>query len=55
MVLEYVEDGDLATLLRSIGGSFFFEVARKYFAEMVLALDYIHDLGLTHGNIRLDK
>ena len=54
-MLEYVEDGDLATLLQTVGGSFLFEVARKYFAEMVLALEYMHELGLTHGNIRLDK
>jgi serine/threonine protein kinase len=54
-VLEYVEDGDLVTLLQTVGGGFLFEVARKYFTEMVLTLEYMHNLGLTHGDIKLDK
>lgn len=54
MVKEYVEGGDLATLLRNTGG-LPFEVGRKYLAEMVVTLDYIHNLGIIHRNLKPDK
>ena len=47
MVMEYVEGGDLATLLKNVG-CLPFEMARNYFAETVLALEYIHNYGIIH-------
>ena len=41
MVMEYIEGGDLATLLKNIG-CLPLEMVRNYFAETVLALEYIH-------------
>ena len=51
---EYVEGGDLATLLEKTG-SLPLEMARKCLAEMVITLDYIHDFGIIHGNLKPDK
>ncbi|NXG10960.1 MAST1 kinase, partial [Sakesphorus luctuosus] len=47
MVLEYVEGGDCATLLKHIG-ALPLELARLYFAETVLALEYLHTYGIVH-------
>ncbi|TSK18024.1 Microtubule-associated serine/threonine-protein kinase 1 [Bagarius yarrelli] len=48
MVMEYVEGGDCATLLKNIG-ALPVEMARMYFAETVLALEYIHNYGIVCG------
>ncbi|NWX10461.1 MAST1 kinase, partial [Caloenas nicobarica] len=47
MVMEYVEGGDCATLLKHIG-ALPLELARLYFAETVLALEYLHNYGIVH-------
>ncbi|NWI97072.1 MAST1 kinase, partial [Chaetorhynchus papuensis] len=47
MVMEYVEGGDCATLLKHIG-ALPLELARLYFAETVLALEYLHTYGIVH-------
>ncbi len=54
MVMEYVEGGDLASMLKDCG-CLFFEVAQKYFSETVLALEYIHSLGIIHRDLKPDK
>lgn len=54
MVMEYVEGGDVATLLKNIG-SLTWEMARGYFAETVLALEYIHSHGIIHRDLKPDK
>ncbi|XP_051573019.1 microtubule-associated serine/threonine-protein kinase 1-like [Myxocyprinus asiaticus] len=54
MVLEYVEGGDCATLLKSIG-ALPVEMARMYFAETVLALEYIHNYGIVHRDLKPDN
>lgn len=51
---EYVEGGDLESLLKSTGG-LHFEVACKFLSEVVVTLDYIHSLGSIHRNIKPDK
>ncbi|KFP55286.1 Microtubule-associated serine/threonine-protein kinase 2, partial [Leptosomus discolor] len=47
MVMEYVEGGDCATLLKNIG-ALPVDMARMYFAETVLALEYLHNYGIVH-------
>ncbi|KAK7880927.1 hypothetical protein WMY93_032436 [Mugilogobius chulae] len=54
MVLEYVEGGDCATLLKNIG-ALPVEMSRLYFAETVLALEYLHNYGIVHRDLKPDK
>ncbi|KAK7929983.1 hypothetical protein WMY93_006378 [Mugilogobius chulae] len=54
MVMEYVEGGDCATLLKNIG-ALPVELARMYFAETVLALEYIHNYGIVHRDLKPDN
>nr|XP_014342783.1 PREDICTED: microtubule-associated serine/threonine-protein kinase 1 [Latimeria chalumnae] len=54
MVMEYVEGGDCATLLKNIG-ALPVEMARMYFAETVLALEYLHNYGIVHRDLKPDK
>lgn len=54
MVLEYVEGGDCATLLKHIG-VFPVEMARLYIAETVLAIEYLHSYGIVHRDLKPDK
>jgi microtubule-associated serine/threonine kinase len=53
-VMEFVEGGDLASLLKNVG-SLPVEMARLYFAESVLALEYIHSLGIIHRDLKPDN
>ena len=55
MVIEYVEGGDCATLLKSIGGPLPFDLARMYFSETVLAVEYLHSYGIVHRDLKPDK
>lgn len=54
MVMEYVEGGDCATLLKNIG-ALPVDMARMYFAETVLALEYLHNYGIVHRDLKPDK
>ncbi|XP_042564240.1 microtubule-associated serine/threonine-protein kinase 1 isoform X2 [Clupea harengus] len=54
MVMEYVEGGDCATLLKNIG-ALPVEMARMYFAETVFALEYIHNYGIVHRDLKPDN
>ena len=55
MVMEYVEGGDVATLLKGIGGPLPFDLARMYFAETVLAVEYLHSYGIVHRDLKPDN
>ncbi|CAH1243721.1 MAST2 [Branchiostoma lanceolatum] len=54
MVLEYVEGGDCATLLKNMG-PLPVDMARMYFAETVLAVEYIHSYGIVHRDLKPDN
>lgn len=54
MVMEYVEGGDCASLLKNIG-VMTVDLAKQYFAETVLAVEYIHDYGIIHRDLKPDK
>ncbi|XP_042299793.1 microtubule-associated serine/threonine-protein kinase 3-like, partial [Sceloporus undulatus] len=54
MVMEYVEGGDSATLLKNMG-PLPVDMARMYFAETVLALEYLHNYGIVHRDLKPDK
>uniref|UniRef100_A0A8W4FP58 non-specific serine/threonine protein kinase n=1 Tax=Sus scrofa TaxID=9823 RepID=A0A8W4FP58_PIG len=54
MVMEYVEGGDCATLLKHIG-ALPVDMVRLYFAETVLALEYLHNYGIVHRDLKPDN
>lgn len=54
MVMEYVEGGDCANLLKNIG-PFPPDMARFYFAETVLAVEYLHSFGIVHRDLKPDN
>lgn len=54
LVLEYVEGGDCASLLKNIG-PLPPEMAKFYFAETVLAVEYLHSYGIVHRDLKPDN
>ncbi|XP_073732021.1 microtubule-associated serine/threonine-protein kinase 3 isoform X4 [Misgurnus anguillicaudatus] len=54
MVIEYVEGGDCATLLKNMG-PLPVDMTRMYFAETVLALEYLHSYGIVHRDLKPDN
>ncbi|NXO65122.1 MAST4 kinase, partial [Phainopepla nitens] len=54
MVMEYVEGGDCATLMKNMG-ALPVDMARMYFAETVLALEYLHNYGIVHRDLKPDN
>ncbi|CAG5037459.1 unnamed protein product [Parnassius apollo] len=53
LILEFVEGGDCATLLRN--GPLPPDMARHYFAEAVLAVEYLHSYGIVHRDLKPDN
>ncbi|KAF6166614.1 hypothetical protein GIB67_005476 [Kingdonia uniflora] len=54
LVMEYLNGGDMYSLLRKIG-CLEEDVARTYIAELVLALEYLHSLGIVHRDLKPDN
>lgn len=54
LVMEYLNGGDLYSLLRNMG-CLDEHVARVYIAELVLALEYLHSLGVVHRDLKPDN
>ncbi len=46
--------GDCATLLKNMG-PLPVDMTRMYFAETVLALEYLHSYGIVHRDLKPDK
>lgn len=54
LVMEYVEGGDCASLLKSIG-PLPPDIAKFYFAETLLAVEYLHSYGIVHRDLKPDN
>ncbi|GJU70490.1 probable serine/threonine protein kinase IREH1 isoform X1 [Tanacetum coccineum] len=54
MIMEYLNGGDLYSLLRNLG-CLDEDVARVYIAEVVLALEYLHSLRVVHRDLKPDN
>ncbi|RWR72347.1 putative serine/threonine protein kinase IRE4 isoform X1 [Cinnamomum micranthum f. kanehirae] len=54
LVMEYLNGGDLYSLLRKVG-CLEENAARTYIAELVLALEYLHSLGIVHRDLKPDN
>jgi Protein kinase domain len=52
LVMEYLNGGDTFSLLR-VFGSFGEDMARMYIAETVLALEYLHERGIVHRDLKV--
>ncbi|KAL6909483.1 hypothetical protein ACP4OV_001764 [Aristida adscensionis] len=54
LVMEYLNGGDLYSLLRNLG-CLDEDVARVYLAEVVLALEYLHSNQIVHRDLKPDN
>lgn len=54
LVMEYLNGGDLFSLLRNLG-CLEEDMARIYIAELVLALEYLHSLNVIHRDLKPDN
>ncbi|XP_063726921.1 microtubule-associated serine/threonine-protein kinase 2-like isoform X4 [Symsagittifera roscoffensis] len=54
MIMEYVDGGDVGTLLKNVG-ALPYDLARMYFAETVLAVEYLHSYGIVHRDLKPDN
>ncbi|KAG1347120.1 putative serine/threonine protein kinase IRE [Cocos nucifera] len=54
LVMEYLNGGDLYSLLRNLG-CLDEEMARTYIAEVVLALEYLHSMNIIHRDLKPDN
>lgn len=54
IVMEYACGGDLAAMLKVVG-AFDEATARRYFAETVLAVEYIHEFDIVHRDLKPDN
>ncbi|GAA0144221.1 non-receptor serine/threonine protein kinase [Lithospermum erythrorhizon] len=54
LVMEYLNGGDLFSLLKNLG-CLEEEMGRVYIAELVLALEYLHSLNIIHRDLKPDN
>ncbi|KAG2622265.1 hypothetical protein PVAP13_3NG274200 [Panicum virgatum] len=54
LVMEYLNGGDLYSLLRNLG-CLDEDMARTYIAELVLALEYLHSMSVIHRDLKPDN
>ncbi|TKR62293.1 hypothetical protein L596_026275 [Steinernema carpocapsae] len=54
MLMEYVEGGDCAALLKTCG-TLPYDLVRLYMAETVLAIEYLHSYGIVHRDLKPDN
>ncbi|KDQ14975.1 hypothetical protein BOTBODRAFT_54888 [Botryobasidium botryosum FD-172 SS1] len=54
LVMEYLNGGDCAALIKSLG-SLPEEWTRAYVAEVVLGLEYLHERGVVHRDVKPDN
>ncbi|XP_066356219.1 probable serine/threonine protein kinase IRE isoform X2 [Miscanthus floridulus] len=54
LVMEYLNGGDLYSLLRNLG-CLDEDLARTYIAELVLALEYLHSMSVIHRDLKPDN
>ncbi|KAI5289406.1 rim15, signal transduction response regulator [Ascosphaera aggregata] len=54
LVMEYLNGGDCASLVKTLGG-LPEDWAKKYIAEVVLGVEHLHDRGIVHRDLKPDN
>lgn len=54
LIFEHVQNGELFELIR-FNSNIAEPVARKYFQQLISALDYVHSCGVTHRDLKLEN
>lgn len=54
LVMEYLNGGDCASLVKTLGG-LPEDWAKKYVAEVVLGVEHLHDRGIVHRDLKPDN
>ncbi len=52
IILEFVENGSLSSLLSKFGGSFPEQLCSHYIAQVLRGLEYLHKQGVIHRDIK---
>ncbi|KAK7205226.1 hypothetical protein BZA70DRAFT_176590 [Myxozyma melibiosi] len=55
LVMEYLNGGDCAALLKAFGGGLPEEWVQKYIAEVVLGIENLHERGIVHRDLKPDN
>ncbi|KAK9478378.1 PAS domain-containing protein-containing protein [Lipomyces japonicus] len=55
LVMEYLNGGDCAALLKAFGGGLPEDWVQKYIAEVVLGIENLHDKGIVHRDLKPDN
>ncbi|KAK9471723.1 uncharacterized protein V1510DRAFT_380421 [Dipodascopsis tothii] len=55
LVMEYLNGGDCAVLLKSLGGGLPEDWVRKYMAEVILIVENLHASGIVHRDLKPDN
>ncbi|KAK9325537.1 hypothetical protein V1517DRAFT_269636 [Lipomyces orientalis] len=55
LVMEYLNGGDCAALLKAFGGGLPEDWAKKYVAEVVLGIENLHEQGIVHRDLKPDN
>lgn len=53
--MEYYSGGDILTLISKYGDRLPEDMAKFYIAEMVLAINSVHELGYAHRDVKPDN
>lgn len=49
---EYVNKGTLSRMIKKFQGKFPIELVKFYVAEIIVAMEYLHDEGIIHRDIK---
>lgn len=49
---EYVNRGTLSRMIRKYEGKFPIDLAKFYIAEIIITLEYLHNLGIIHRDVK---
>ena len=54
LIFELAEGGDLFDCIKAVGG-FQEDTARTYFHQLISTVEYLHNIGIIHGDLKLEN